>query len=198
MSLIPDFYNDLDASLRTAWTMLAQGVTDRASGFNTPVVASADADGKPQARTMILRGVDAMAKTLTFHTDIRTPKITQWRQSEFVCVVFYDHKEKIQVRVEGTVYLHRDDLLADELWHAARPTSQLAYAAHSAPGTSIAAPLPATVSLTPDTRRNFCAVVIHVDTLEWLYLAPPNDTQGNQRARFSWHDGVLTATWLQP
>jgi pyridoxamine 5'-phosphate oxidase len=161
-SLIPDFYNDLDASLRTAWAMLARGVTDRAGGFHTPVVASVDADGKPQARTMILRGVDAFAKTLTFHTDVRSAKIAQWQKSEFVCVVFYDHKEKIQVRVDGTVSLHRDDPLADELWHAARPTSQLAYAANTAPGTSIAAPLPAAVSLTPDARKNFCAAVIHV------------------------------------
>jgi pyridoxamine 5'-phosphate oxidase len=193
-TLMPDCYNDLGVSLRTAWAMLARSVVDRACGFHMPVVASVDADDKPQARTMILRQVNIAERTLTFHTDIRSPKIAQWHQRNDVCVLFYDHGEKIQLRISGTVSLHHDDAGADEAWLTSRASSQLTYGSHATPGSIIAAPSPAETQLSDDARKHFCMVVIKATSLEWLHLAP----EGNRRALFTWPNDNMTATWLQP
>jgi pyridoxine/pyridoxamine 5'-phosphate oxidase len=59
------------------WKELGRASLDRHHEWRTPVLASADADGLPEARTVVLRQVDAVAGQLTFYTDSRSPKVAQ-------------------------------------------------------------------------------------------------------------------------
>jgi hypothetical protein len=72
--------------------------------------------------------------------------------------------------------------------------SRMCYAAPDAPGSPVPAPPPAPTD--PEGgRENFCAVLLRVDTLDWLLLA----AAGHRRARFAWDaDGALTAAWIAP
>lgn len=200
MSLpIPSFYDDLPETLSESWRLVARGVTDRRSPFHHPIVATIGLDGRPRARTVILRGCDAASRSMRFHTDARSEKIAEIGQDPRVALHFYDPGAKIQVRIEGRASLHREDAVADAAWAGSRLFSRQCYGVAPAPGAPIDQggdfALPETTEeATAGGRANFVAVVVSVERLEWLYLA----AAGHRRAAFSWRDGNLQAGWRAP
>ena len=72
----PDHHNDLSATLKFAWQMIARGVQDRRSAFHTPVFATLSTDG-PQARVLVLRACELTNRTLIFYTDRRSAKVLE-------------------------------------------------------------------------------------------------------------------------
>jgi pyridoxamine 5'-phosphate oxidase len=189
----PAFYNDLAASLDMAWQLWGRGTVDRHSGFHAPVVTSVDEAGNPQARTMILRAVDREARTMRFHTDVRSAKMNHWKFKPRVCILGYDASKKIQLRVDGRVALHTDDAVAEKAWRSSRPESRAAYGVKNTPGHVVDAPSSAPQS-NDDGRENFAVAMVEVESLEWIYL----HAEGNRRAIFSWANDVLKSNWLQP
>ncbi len=192
---VPPYYDDLKATLKEAWLLLVRGAADRRVPFHTPAVASAGLDGRPKVRTVVLRHTDSAARTLRFHTDVRTAKVAEFAANPHVQVLAYDPGHKIQLRISGTARVHGDDDYAKSAWARSQPQSQLCYRQDAAPGSTSSDPA-AHVRLGPhDGAANFSAVEILVTEIEWLYLA----AQGHRRARFSWDDtSVLQATWLAP
>ncbi len=190
---LPAFYDDLDTSLEMAWQLWGRGTVDRHSAFHAPVVTSVDAIGNPQARTMILRATDKSARTMRFHTDVRSAKINQWHLKPRVCILGYDASKKIQLRVNGQVTLHTNDAIANDAWNNSRPESHVAYSVKIAPGRAV--DKPSSVPQPTDAgRENFAVVIVNIDSLEWIYLS----AEGNRRALFSWENGLLKSQWLQP
>jgi hypothetical protein len=195
----PSFYDDLDGTLAEAWRLLARGVADRRSAFHHPVVATVGLDGTPRARTVILRGCDAVRRVMRFHTDARSQKIKEIASRPDAALHFYDPAAKIQLRLAGRAVAHRDDAVADAAWAGSRLFSRQCYGVAPGPGTPITAggdfTLPDTSEeATAGGRAQFVAVTVHVDRLEWLYLA----AAGHRRARFDWTGGALRAEWLSP
>lgn len=192
----PAFYDDLDRSLREAWRLLAQGVVDRRSPFHTPVIATIGRDGAPRARIVVLRGVDPEGRTVRFHTDRRTAKAEEIEGDSRLALIAYDAPAKIQVRLEGRASLHARDAVADEAWAGSRPFSKVCYGTDPPPGTVIPAgeayALPSGEEVETG-RPNFSAVLLTVESLEWLYL----DRAGHRRARFTF-GAAPAATWLVP
>ncbi len=201
---IPDFYDNLDASFEQAWLMLVRGGADRRSAFHTPVVASVDASGAPEARVMVLRQADRAARSLRFHTDIRTAKVAQLARQPAITVLGYDPGAKIQLRVRGVGNIIGDGAHADAAWARSALSSRKCYLAESAPGSGVEAATsglpPAFETRDPDEaealpgRANFSVLLVTVESLEWLYLAAP----GHRRARFQWSDTEWTKHWLVP
>ncbi|MGL4242793.1 MAG: pyridoxamine 5'-phosphate oxidase family protein [Beijerinckiaceae bacterium] len=195
----PSFYDDLDGTLAEAWRLLGRGVADRRSPFHHPAVATIGLDGRPQVRTVILRGCDVAGRTLRFHTDRRSAKVAEIATQSRVAMHFYDPGHKIQLRVSGEAAAHRDDIIADAAWAGSRLFSRQCYGIAPGPGVAIEAgpafALPdVTEDATADGRGNFVAVTLAIDELEWLYLA----AAGHRRARFTWDTGAFSATWLVP
>ena len=190
--------DDLEEILQAAWRLLADGVTDRRAPFHTPCVATVDGGGLPSVRTVVLRAVDPAARLLRFHSDLRSMKVAALRGNPHIAVHGYDAGRKTQLRLTGAARVHADDALAEDAWRGSRPFSRACYRVSPGPGSPIVDPSGA---FTPEDRgdlkqgrENFCAVVVRVDALEWLYLS----AKGHRRARFDWHDGVLSASWLVP
>jgi pyridoxamine 5'-phosphate oxidase len=137
--------------------------------------------------------VDREARTMRFHTDVRSAKMLHWKFKPRVCVLGYDASKKIQLRVNGRVVLHTGDAVADDAWKNSRPESRAAYGVKIVPGGAVDAPGDAPQS-DQGGRENFAAVIAHVESLEWIYLS----AEGNRRAIFSWQSSVLKSNWLQP
>jgi len=190
----PPFYDDLGASLREAWALLARGAADRRSAFHTPVVANAGADGRPRLRAMVLRAVDPARRLLRFHTDWRSAKVADLARDPWVSAHVYDPRTKIQLRLAGAARLSPPDAAqAQAFWDGSRPQSRACYAQPQAPATVLAAPQDADARLA-DGRANFSALEIEVTEIEWLYLFHA----GHLRARFVWSDaGAAQAGWTQ-
>jgi pyridoxine/pyridoxamine 5'-phosphate oxidase len=90
----PDHYNSLDAVKREAFALLSRGVSDRRSGFHTPLVVTHGLDGFPAARTVVLRGFDPNVRTITIHSDIRSGKAAEIIENDRAAAVFYDARKR--------------------------------------------------------------------------------------------------------
>jgi len=190
----PTFADDLTASLQEAFRLLADAVPNRRSPFHTPTIASLDDAGGPSLRTVVLRGFDAEARSLRFHTDRRSDKARGIARDPRVMMHFYDAALHIQLRVAGRAVLHLEDAVADAAWEGSRSSSRMCYAAPDASGAIVPGP-PAAPTDSEIGRPHFAAVVIGFHRLEWLWLA----AAGHQRARFIWDEaGILTADWIAP
>ena len=198
------YYDDLDASLAESWKLLGRGAVDRRHGFHHPTLATIGADGSPEARTVILRAVDTVRRTIIFHTDARSKKVAEIAANPLVALHFYDSGQKIQLRVKGEAVLHAGDEVARRRWSASQPMSRLCYSIAPGPGDPIEAPNDyamqdrdtlAAEGFDGTAFRHFVAVEITVQSIEWLYLA----LEGHRRASFRWlDDGTLAKSWLTP
>lgn len=185
---------DLDATLAEAFRLIARGVADRRHPFHTPTLATLAADGAPSARTVVLRGFDAVTRQLRIHTDRRAAKVVELTAQPRASLHMYDHGAAVQLRLSCVATLHADDAVADSGWAASRDFSRMCYAIQPAPGTPCAEPPPAPADAEAG-RPNFCAVLLRIDRLEWLHLA----AAGHRRARFAWQGpGGPEAGWLVP
>lgn len=189
---------NIDAAWRRAWALLVVAVATRRGPIHTPTLVNVAADGTPQARTVVLRNADPDLWTLRFHTDRRAEKFATLSARPHVAVHAYDPAAKVQLRLSGTLALHRDDAIADNAWATSRAMSRVCYAQRATPGTQLSAPHLPLVATGMDEdfgRQNFSAAIVHVDRLEWLYLL----AQGHRRAAFTRSlDGSLTQQWLAP
>jgi hypothetical protein len=189
-------------TLDAAWAPFAAAVAVRRGPFHTPSVATVAEGSVPRLRTVVLRGCDVAAWTLRFHTDRRSAKFSELAIRPCVALHVYSQKAKLQVRLEGLAVLHCDDVVADDAWAASLPSSRECYAQLMAPGLVQDVPVPDRVpegsahGTAQIGRENFCAVVVQVQTLEWLYLR----AAGHRRARFTRDApaGKISASWLAP
>jgi pyridoxamine 5'-phosphate oxidase len=191
------FADDLALTLEEAWSRLTHGVRDRRSPFHTPAVATIGLDGRPRMRTVVLRGADAGQGTLRFHTDLRGAKVAEVRCDPRVALHAYDPRAKFQVRLEGRASIHFNDLVADKAWEASRLMSRACYATEPQPGTPLdevgGFDIPSEENEINTGRVNFCVVLLHVATIETLYL----DHAGHRRALFALGHPI-DANWLTP
>jgi pyridoxamine 5'-phosphate oxidase len=188
------------------WQLLVQAVSDRSCGWRLPVVASRSGRGVRQ-RTVVLRGVDPVRRTLLIHTDARSPKVGQMEVDDRVSVLFYDSTRAVQLSVTATASIHRSDQTAEQLWNNSHPLSLKYCLGPDAPGTESAVP---TVNLPEEwrsaepsrtdleqARENFAAIEFSVRRIDWLSLS----RDGNLRAVFEYtpeHPETVARQWLAP
>jgi pyridoxamine 5'-phosphate oxidase len=195
----PAFYDDLSGSLTHAWAQLARGVADRRSPFRTPTFGTAGLDGSPRLRTVVLRACDVEGRLLRFHTDQRSNKDRELQRNPAASLHIYDAGQKIQLRIAGIARVRVNDDLTKAAWDRSLVMSRAGYTQVPAPGVELDDPSrlpPLTGAPDGDTTgyENFAVVVFSVQSIEWLYLG----AMGHRRARFTWLDGALRATWIAP
>jgi hypothetical protein len=184
----------LEETLADAFRRLARGVADRRSPFHTPTLATVAPDGAPDARTLVLRGVDPASRLVRLHTDLRSGKVAALAREPRAALHLYDAGAKLQLRLAGRATVHADDAVAEEAWARSREMSRMCYAVAPGPGTPVAEP-PAAPTDAAAGRGHFGVVLLRFDRLETLELAHG----GHRRARFAWDEaGGLEATWLVP
>jgi len=171
---------------------LQVAATSSRHGFHLLTVATLGLDGAPDARTVVLRHVDAVRREIRFHTDARGPKAMQLRRDPRVALHWYDPACRVQLRAAAEAVIHQDDDVAAAAWGAAQPMSRACYAATAAPGTPLAAFAPAPPAPDPGdaaARDHFAVVVCRYSAIELLAL----HAAGHQRVRL--HVGHDAVTW---
>lgn len=185
---------NLDEIRTDAFRCWSCGVADRGSAFRSPALATVGPDGRPQVRTVVLRGFDPAARLLTAHSDIRAAKIAALRANPDAALHVWDDDAQVQIRVDGTAAISANDDLARTEWERLHERSRAAYRSKTVPATVVEDP--ATIPQVNDAAAfaQFAVLRIRFDRMEWLHLAH----EGQRRARFVWRDGVLEQHWLAP
>jgi len=170
---------------------LKQAVASGRHGWHLLTVASIGVDGFPEARVVVLRGFDPIARRLAFHTDWRSPKVGELTKNPQLSLVSYDPGTRWQLRIRATASVHHLDEPARTAWQNAQPMSRIAYALPQSPSSELGDAAWAENPPIPDLMdevafANFCLIECEYDQLEVLELRK----SGNRRARLEWHDGV--------
>ncbi len=172
------------------------------AGFKTMIIASRTATGA-DARTVVLRKVDAARKYVWFHTDVRAAKVMQLEAFPDSTLLFWDDKEQIQLRLLVETHLHTNDYVADEHWQTLGVSSRKNYLSEYKPGSEQPSPYPGfPTHLGADLpskeeseagRNNFAVIECRVLAMEYLHLS----RDGQIRARFQ-YEPDSKMVWLAP
>ena len=102
--------------------LVARWIAEASASVRNPTamtLATVDPDGRPTARMVICRGVDARAGWFVFYTDRESPKGRALAASARAALVFHWDALERQIRIEGPVTLG-PDADSDAYW-ATRP-----------------------------------------------------------------------------
>jgi pyridoxamine 5'-phosphate oxidase len=161
---------------------LAAAAASARHPFHLVTVATIDAAGAPQARTVVLRGFDDPRREARFHTDIRSPKVDQIGTDGRVALHWYDPARRLQIRMAAQAVIHHGDAVAQVAWDATQPMSRACYSTTAAPGAPVVAFLPAPPPPAANDERGFDAFAVvccHFDAVELLAL----HASGHERIR---------------
>lgn len=177
----------IDAS---AWTTLSAAAGDPQAEFHYLTLCTVDAASRPQARTVVLRQINSILRTLTFHTDLRSPKWQEMSANPQVTVLGYALQTRLQLRLQGEVSLYAEESdIAHAAWSRLPMRSRRTYTG-GPPGEVSESDEQAPVPPADDEagRQHFGVVLMRVSTLDWYQLHREN----NQRALLAYAtDGAL-------
>ena len=179
------------------WQELARAVQDRHHEWRTPVLATVQMGGTPNARMVVLRQVDADLARLIIYTDSRSDKVSELANRSEAMLVFWSKRLSWQLRVRISATVHVTGPLVDAAWERVRQTAAAGdYLSAAAPGSTLPA-APAikdgtqpTNSSNPTSQHHLAIIEAQVQEIDWLELA----RNGHRRARLR----ADTWDWLTP
>lgn len=170
------------------WQQLEHAAKDKQHAWRTVVLATVDGEAA-DARTVILREVDAPQKQLVIFSDDRAGKVSQMLSHPRAAMVMWSAQLGWQLRCRVHLSLEMTGLAATSRWAAIKLTPAAQdYLARLAPGTPLgttAAHAPA-----PLEREYFAVINAQVQAIDWLEL----HREGHRRALFD----ERGARWVQP
>jgi len=175
------------AEIETAvWRELAAAPRDKSHAWRFAVLATRAGDGA-DARTVVLREVDAAARELLVYTDARSPKAAQIAAHPRGTLVMWSPALAWQLRVAVTLVLETSGLAVSSRWARLKLTpAALDYLSPLPPGTRVDA------AMQPEraSREHFALITARIERIDWLELGE----SGQRRAEFGPHG----ARWLVP
>ena len=141
--------------------------------WRVAVLATVD-DGQADARSLVLREVDAAERRLVFYTDARSPKVRQIEQSPQGTLIFYSRELGWQLRMQVRLNVETSGLAVSSRWARLQTTAGARdYQSVAAPGRPLDAPLSEL-----GVRGHFAMIEAMAETVDWLELHP----EGHRRA----------------
>ena len=175
----------LEAIEAAVWDQLSRAPTERGHAWRTPVLATIDGDAA-DARTVVLRDVDAAQRQLLIYTDARAPKVAQLMSHPLGTLLMWSAALGWQLRCRVRLAFEDSGLSVASRW-AALQHSRAAqdYLSPRPPGSALGVDEPVAAS-----REHFGVVTATVRSIDWLEL----HADGHRRAVF----GGDAARWVQP
>jgi len=190
--------------LQNIKSLLSLGAKDRKHGFHTPVFSNIIDKLNLNSRIVVLRNFDEKNNIFSFHTDYRSKKILEINQNSKTYFVFYDSKEKIQLRIETISSIHHKDKISQIAWKNTKLSSRKCYLSLNAPSSktnSAEDSLPVhLVGIDPNKEEsekgyeNFAVVRNKIKIIDWLNLS----ASGHRRLRIHINQSKIKYSWLIP
>ena len=171
------------------WKQLESAASDKLHEWRAPVLATVNGDAA-DARTVILREVDAAQKQLLTFTDDRAGKVAQLMHHPRAVLVMWSRALSWQLRCRVLLSLEMTGLAATSRWARIKLTPAAQdYLARLPPGAELGA-TEARAAPGPMKREYFAVVTAQVLSIDWLEL----HREGHRRAMFD----SRGSRWLQP
>ena len=195
---------DLITVENNCWQMLSSAVSDRKHPMRSMVVGSVSGS-MAQIRTVVLRKVEIETKKIYFHTDIRSSKIEDIKQTGQLSWLAYDQTQRTQIRLCGATILHHGNDIAKTQWNLTQHHSRRNYLLPEGSGKKETedfkilkdklSDFSYTLEESEAGFQNFVVVETSVEKLDWYYA----HHTGNRRAGFTYEHGIIkNAEWLTP
>ena len=178
--------------LNDMWASLAEGVKSGVHPFHTPVLGSA-LGHEPDLRTVVLRSADEKHRTISCHTDIRSPKVSMLQSNPRVAWLFYNRATRVQLRLYGEASIHSTDPIATARWKQCTQNSRQCYLTPNAPGMTLTGQNEEP-SDADSGFENFAVISCEVTAIDWLFLS----AGGHTRAHFDWDNDHWNGKWIAP
>lgn len=194
----------LDSILAMIWRITVAGLGNTDSPFHSPVLATINEAGIPQARCVILQSVDRRVWSIGFNTDLRSEKVRSIHKLPETTLVVFDPSHNTQVRFTGKAHLHLNDAIANTAWEKTDPGARMLYRSPNPPGSPISDPkiIDRTIedserSVIDAGRRNFASIIVNIQSIEWIGF---NNNGQNRRAIFTRAPDKtsIISKWLSP
>jgi pyridoxamine 5'-phosphate oxidase len=183
----PPESHELQALERRIWEELQASAQQRGHPWRTAVLATCDASGLPDARTVILREVQPELRELKFYSDARSPKVAQLMAQPRATMVVWSPELSWQLRLSLECSVRSSGLEVLSRWAQLRLTPAAHdYLSPLPPGSQVESPEPER-----GLHEHFAVLTANVLAIDWLML----NREGHRRARF---ETGQAPTWLQP
>ena len=179
--------DSLPAIEAAVWRELESAYQTKSHPWRTAVLATADGMAA-DARSVVIRHVDAAKQRLVFYADARSPKVRQMEQQPQGTLVMWSAELGWQVRLRVLLEVHTAGLEVSSRWARLKMTPGAHdYLSPLPPGSRLEH-----AQLAPErgTREFFAVVIAAVTAVDWLEL----HAEGHRRAAFD----DSGARWLVP
>lgn len=165
----------LEAIEDAVWSELSSAPRERSHGWRVGVLATTDGQSA-EARSIVLRDVDAEKRHLVFYVDSRSPKVQQISAFPQGTIVLWSQPLSWQLRLKVHLVVHTTGLAVSSRWARLKmsPGAQ-DYLSPLPPGSAIEAP-----ATERGSREHFGVVTARIDAIDWLEL----HADGHRRAAF--------------
>ena len=181
------------------WDELTLGLNSGKHPFHIFSVSTVK-NNKPDSRTVVLRAVEKENKSISFHTDLRSKKVLQIKESENICALFYDKDSKIQLRIYGSASKETDSLIIKEKWNSSKEMSKLCYLNKIPPSEVINESKDYLYGKEELNNielgiKNFSIINIKISQIDWLSL----NHEGHQRMLINYtSNNKIEFDWVAP
>ncbi len=188
----------LELALENALNKLQKGVKKRNDDLHLLNVVTVDEQNRPNTRNVVLRDFSIENLTIRFHTDKRSSKIKDIKLNKDICLIGYDKRAKLQIRIDAEAYSIDDKEILLEIWQKMYPMSRECYRVAKSPGDKIESLAEIKFNDENDSNLvgfdNFAAVQCNIKSMEILYLSHTSHI----RAKYNNDNGILKGEWLVP
>ena len=167
------------------WRELGLAVHQKKHAWRHAVLATADG-AAADARTVVLRDLEAASRTLLIYTDPRSPKAQQIAAAAQGMLVLWSETLGWQLRLRVALTLETAGLRVSSRWAQLKLTPAAHdYLSPLPPGSPLGAREPQR-----ESREHFAVLAAQVQSVDWLEL----HAQGHRRARFD----ANGSGWITP
>jgi len=190
--------DSLDLALDNALNKLKKAVKERNDDLHLLNFVTVDDKNKPNARNVVLRDFSIENLTIRFHTDKRSSKIKDIKRNKAICLIGYDKKAKLQIKIDADAYAIEEEEILMDIWKKMYPMSRECYRVSKSPGDKIESLNE--IRFDEDDENNligfdnFTAIKCDINSIEILYLSSITHI----RAKYYNNNGHLNGEWIIP
>ena len=109
--------DSLELALENALNKLKRAVKKRNDDLHLLNFVTVDDRNRPNTRNVVLRDFSIEDLTVRFHTDKRSSKIQDIKANRYVCLIGYDKRAKLQIRIDAEANVVDDEEILMDIWH---------------------------------------------------------------------------------